>query len=196
MLQAERNRQEVLGWKPEVASEVPGSLRRLTRAIEEELERIEEAIKALLARHAHLLAKARLLESVPGIGTKTVLPILVFLERFHNLTRGEGSAKAVAAYAGLDPQPHESGKSVRGPATISRMGDRQIRRRMVMAALGGVRGKGALGAFYSRLVGRNKPKLLALVAAARKIVVWAWAVYRHGRPFSADYSKNPQPINP
>lgn len=46
-----------------------------------------------------------------------------------------------------------------------------------MGALGGVRGKNILSAFYQRLVGRGKAKRLALVASARKILVWAWAVF-------------------
>jgi hypothetical protein len=32
--------------------------------------------------------------------------------------------------------------------------------------------------FYLRLVGRGKAKKLALLAAARQILVWAWAVFR------------------
>lgn len=90
------------------------------------------------------------------------------------------------AYAGLDPQPYESGTSVRGRASISRMGDRQIHHQSFMGALGGVRGNGPLRAFYRRLVARGKPKLLALVAAARKILAWAWAVFHHQTAFNQE----------
>ena len=37
--------------------------------------------------------------------------------------------------------------------------------------------------FYLRLVGRGKAKKLALLAAARKILVWAWAVFRQQSDF-------------
>jgi hypothetical protein len=67
---------------------------------------------------------------------------------------------------------------------------------VVMAALGGVRGDNALRAFYQRLVGRDKPKLLALVAAARKMLVWAWAVHRHQLPFSPDHLSPNQHLAP
>jgi transposase len=40
-------------------------------------------------------------------------------------------------------------------------------------------------AFYQRLVDRGKPKKLALVAAVRKLLVWAWAVFLSGQPFDA-----------
>jgi transposase len=84
---------------------------------------------------------------------------------------------------GLDPQPVESGTSVRRRATISRMGDRMLRRRLFMSSLGGIRGHNVLRAFYDRLAGRGKPKKLALAAAARKILVWAWAVFQQHTAF-------------
>ena len=57
------------------------------------------------------------------------------------------------------------------------MGDKVTRNKLYMGALGGVRGQNVLTDFYKRLVGRGKAKRLALVAAARKILVWSWAVY-------------------
>ncbi|GIK73252.1 MAG: hypothetical protein BroJett021_22400 [Chloroflexota bacterium] len=61
---------------------------------------------------------------------------------------------------------------------------------LYMAALGGVSGHNALRSFYRALVERGKPKKVALVASARKILVWAWAVFYSRTPFTAV----PQPI--
>jgi transposase len=58
------------------------------------------------------------------------------------------------------------------------MGDKVVRRKLFMGALGGVRGQNPLRAFYQRLVGRGKKKKLALVAAARKLLIWAWKVFQ------------------
>jgi len=63
------------------------------------------------------------------------------------------------------------------------MGATQLRRRLFMSALGGTRGENPLRHFYLRLVGRGKAKMVALIAAARKVLVWAWAVFRAGAPF-------------
>lgn len=60
-----------------------------------------------------------------------------------------------------------------------------VRRRLFRGALGGVRGNNPLRTFYQRLVGRGKPKLVALVAAARKLLTWAWAVFRRQALFDA-----------
>jgi transposase len=103
--------------------------------------------------------------------------------RWHSLTAGQGDAKGLTAMVGLDPTLHESGTSVRGPRSISRQGQAQLRRLLFLGALGGVRGKNPLREFYQRLVGRGKPKVVALVAAARKILCWAWAVFQQKTTF-------------
>ena len=107
-----------------------------------------------------------------------MVPLLVLLWRWHVLTEGQGSAKGLTAYVGLDPQPHDSGTSVHKPATISRLGDKVVRRRLFMGTLGGIRGRNPLRGFYERLVGRGKKKKVALVAATRKLLVWAWKVFQ------------------
>jgi transposase len=185
MLRQERNRQQALGLRPGVARAVPARVQRLIGALEGELREVEQAIAAHQRQQTRLQEQARQLRTVPGVGERTVLPLLVLLQRWDTLTAGRGDAKGLVAYAGLDPQPYESGTSVHRRATISRMGDRAMRRRLFMSALGGVRHANALRAFYLRLVGRGKAKKLALVAAARKLLVWAWAVFRRGTAFDS-----------
>jgi transposase len=178
LLRSERTRAQQLTDRPGVSAAVPESLRRVQELLEEELRRIEQAIADLLAQHADVQAAVRELLSVPGVGRANVVPLLVFLARWSALTDGQGSAKGLVAYAGLDPQVKESGTSVRGRTAISRQGSSALRSRLFMGALGGVRGANPLRDFYGRLVAGGKPKKLALVAAARKLLVWAWAVYR------------------
>ena len=178
LLRQERNRRHALAQRPQQHAAVPASLDRMIRALEEELAAVERAIQEHLQRHAALAALVQRLRTVPGVGAKTVVPLLVLLWRWHVLTDGQGSAKGLTAYVGLDPQPFESGTSVHKPTTISRQGDKVIRRRLFMGVFGGVRGQNALRAFYQRLVGRGKKKKVALVAATRKVLVWAWKVFQ------------------
>ena len=184
LLRQERNRQGALAGRPGVAAAVPASVERVVQALEEELRAIEEALRAHQRQHAGIRAVAARLRSVPGVGAQTVLHLVVLLARWHALTDGQGRDKGLVAYVGLDPQPRESGTSVRGRPAISRQGARALRRRLFMAARGGTRGDNALRAFYRRLVGRGKAKQLALVAAARKLLTWAWAVFRRQQPFA------------
>jgi hypothetical protein len=104
-------------------------------------------------------------------------PFATLRPSWQNLTSGQGDAKSLTAYVGLDPQPYESGRSVRKQPGISKMGDSEIRRLLYMGALGGVQGPNPLKPFDERLVGRAIAKKVALVAAATKILVWAWTIF-------------------
>jgi len=185
LLERERRRQEQLGVRPDASTTVRVSVERLLKTLEDELADLERAITEHIQQHTQLQAAAVRLRTVPGVGARVALPLLVVCERFHALTGGEGDAKGVVAYVGLDPQLYESGVSVRRAAGISRKGDRLLRARLYMGALGALRGDNPVRAFYQRLVQRGKPKKLALVAAARKLLVWAWAVFLSGQPFDA-----------
>jgi transposase len=184
-LQRERRRHEQLGVRPDASPTVWASVERLLKTLEDELADLERAIAEQVQRYAVLQAMQERLRTVPGVGSRVVLPLLVACERYHALAGKQGTAKGMVAYVGLDPQPHESGTSVHHRALISRQGDRLLRARLYMGALGALRGANPVHAFYERLVARGKPKKLALIAAARKLLTWAWAVYRSGHPFDA-----------
>jgi transposase len=178
LLLQERNRQWGLRGRPGVAPIIVTSIARVIAELEQAVATIEQAITDHLAAHAALRQDVQLLRTVPGIGARNVLWLVVLMHRWHTRTAGQGRAKGIVAYVGLDPQPFESGTSVRRRARISRMGAAHLRRRLFMSAFGGVRGHNVLRQFYQRLVGRGKPKMVALIAAARKVLVWAWAVFR------------------
>lgn len=184
MLRNEKNRRQALDYKPYASPAAKESVERMMEMLEKELEQVEEAMKELLNQNDDLKTEARLLLTVSGIGDKTVLPILVFLHRWQARTAGQGTAKGLVAFAGLDPQEHRSGNSVFKRPTISKMGCTFTRHRLYLAAMGGVRAKSSpLRHFYDRLRGRGKAYNLALIAAARKILVWAFAVFSRQVPF-------------
>lgn len=177
MIQQEKNRLGALRERPGIAPPVIENLQRVLEALQEALQEVEKAIALHLQRHTHLHeAKQRLL-AIPGIGPKIVLPLLVLLHRWQTLTAGQGTAKGLTAFVGLDPRPHESGWSVRKRPVISKMGNATLRRLLYMGALSAVYGKNPLRTFYQRLLGRGKAKKLCVVAAARKLLSWAWVIF-------------------
>jgi transposase len=177
MLQQENNRLQELHGRPGIASAVEANLARVIAALQDALREVEAAITAHLQQHAHLQAEAQRLLALPGIGPKVVLPLVVLLHRWQTLTAGEGTAKGLTALVGLDPQPYESGRSVRRRSSISKMGNAEARRLLHMGALSAVHGRNPLHVFYERLVGRGKARKLAVVATARKLLTWAWTLF-------------------
>lgn len=185
LLQEERNRRHSQKRRVVVADEVLGSIDRVIQVLEGELKTVDDAIQQRIDADQRLQHEFQQLQTVPGVGQRTGVALLLMCNHWHHLTNGKGSADSLVAYVGLDPVVYESGTSVRRRPGISRMGDRQARQRLVMAALGGTRGKNPLTDFYQCLVGRGKPKMVALVASARKLLVWAWKVYSTDTPFDA-----------
>jgi transposase len=177
MLRQEKNRLSELTHRPGVPKSVLTNLEQMIQALENALQEIEQAIAQHLQNHAYLHEHRQRLLTIPGIGPKNVLPLLVLLLRWHTLTDGQGSDKGLTALVGLDPKPWTSGTSVFHSPTISKMGDGEIRRLLYMGALGALRGQNPLHDFYDRLVGRGKAKKLALVAASRKLLTWTWAIF-------------------
>ena len=176
-LQKEQTRLAEYASRPGIAPAVFDSLRQVIIALEEALATLEAAIEQLCHAHEPFRHDRQRLLALPGVGPKIVLPLLVKLHQFQTLTAGAGDAKSFTSFIGLDPQTYQSGSSVRCRLGISKMGDNELRRLLYMGALGGVSGRNPLTAFYQRLVQRGKAKKVALVAAARKILVWAWTIF-------------------
>ncbi len=184
MLRQERNRQHSLAQRPHLPEAVAQSLTQVIEALEQALAEIEAEIAAQIRQDEAVWQMRTLLLTVAGVGEKTVLPLLVFLYRWEVRTHGQGDAKGLTAFSGLDPAPFQSGKSVHKRTRISKKGDGRLRAALVAAVRGGIRAQDSpLVHFYRRLLGRHKPKLVAQVAAARKILVWSWAVFQQRTPF-------------
>lgn len=176
-LQKERTRLTESAQRPGIAPKVQESFQQVIDALEQALAEIEQTIEQLCQSHEPFQQNLKRLLALPGVGTKVVLPLTVKLFQWQSLTHGQGNAKGLTSFVGLDPQPYESGRTVRKQLGISKMGDKEMRRLLYMGALGGVRGHNPLKPFYDRLVGHGKAKKVALVAAARKILTWAWTIF-------------------
>lgn len=181
--QAERNRLKNAEQKPDVPQSLLEHIERSIEQLGEQMNSVDDLIQELLKRSPALESYRELLRSVPGIGEKNSLPILVLCYRFHALTSGTGTKKQLAAFLGLDSQTFTSGTSIRGTTAISKKGSKVGRTFLYMGALGGIRGKNVLKVFYKQMLARGKAKKVALVACSRKILTWAWAVFSSNEPF-------------
>jgi len=168
------------------AGETRASLQRVVAFIRREQQRLEQAIRELLAAHAQLRKQVSLLDTIPGIAWTTAVGLL---GEIGDAARYR-SPKALAAHAGLIPSQRTSGTSVRGKSTIGKEGSRALRRLLYMPALVAISHNPALREFYDRLRQRGKLKMVALVAAMHKLLRICWGVLKHQLPFQ--YPKPPQ----
>ena len=116
--------------------------------------------------------------SIPGIGERTALALLIRMPELGQVSREEA-----AALAGLAPFDNDSGQQ-RGQRRIAGGRDR-LRRSLFAAALpAAFRWNTALIALYTRLIARGKAHNAALIACARKLLIYANTVVQRGTPWT------------
>jgi len=120
-----------------------------------------------------------LLTTIDGIGPHSAARILAEVGD----PAAFRDAAALAAYVGLVPAIHHSGKRRPLRAPISRLGHARLRRALWMPTLTAVQCNPWLRAFYQGLRARGKPAKLALIASMRKLIVAVYCVAKNRRPF-------------
>ena len=141
-------------------------------------ERIEfKALVTAIREHRDLTARLDLIHSVSGAGLPTAVTILVRLPEIGQLTREQ-----VAALAGLAPYDDDSGEQV-GVRHIDG-GRKRLRRALYAAALpAAFRWNPQLIALYNRLIAAGKGHKRALIACARKLLIFVNTVVARGTPW-------------
>lgn len=136
---------------------------RVLKLLEAERDRIEAEIATLITHDATWRAKAKVLGSVPGVGTVSVFTLLSALPELGTLNRHQ-----IASLAGVAPFTKQSGKSV-AVAHISG-GRADLRTVLYMATMVAKQHNPVIKAFYQRLLAQHKPKKVAIVACMRKLL--------------------------
>lgn len=152
---------------------VIADIARLKARRADELLRIVKQLRA----HDDLAKRLDLVFSVPGIGERTAVALLVRMPELGRISREEA-----AALAGLAPFDDDSGKH-KGQRHIAG-GRGRVRRSLFAAALpAAFRWNKALKALYARLIARGKAHNAALIACARKLLIYANTVVQRGTPW-------------
>ena len=140
--------------------------------------RLLAGILQRLKAHADLLARYRLLLSLPGVGPVVAASLAIRMPELGAMKRGQA-----AALIGVAPFDRDSGQ-YRGQRFIA--GGRSRPRRMLyLAALAAKRCDPALKAFAQRLLDNGKPPKLAIVAIMRKLIEAANLVLQRQQPWIA-----------
>ena len=170
--------EEVLGTP---AKGVVRSIKRSLKNLEKEIEVLEKALLENVKKEYQ--ESLTLLKSIPGIGNKTALMLLVLTDGFQRFQ----SAKELCSYAGLTPIIRQSGTSVKGRPRISKMGNPKLRNLLFMCSFNACKYNQACKALYDRIVAKGKSKKLALIAVCNKLLKQAFSIVKNGVPFNREY---------
>lgn len=170
--------EEVLGVPSKI---VMRSLQRSLKSIKKELKTIEEKLLELVKKeHQETLT---LLETIPGIGRKTSIMLLVLTDGFKRFN----SASELCSYAGLTPTIRTSGSSVNGRPRISKIGNQKLRNLLFLCSFNACQYNAACKALYDRIVAKGKSKKLALIAVCNKLLKQAFSITKSRLPYDPNY---------
>lgn len=124
-----------------------------------------------------------LLKSIPGIGQKTAISLLVFTDGFERFE----SSKELCSYAGITPIIRESGSSIKGRPRISKIGNVKLRNLLFLCSFNACKYNKACKALYDRIIAKGKSKKLALIAVCNKLLKQAFSIIKNGIPYDESY---------
>jgi transposase len=159
-----------------LSRDVKKSLKRLIAALERELESLDGDLDKQVRASPAWRIREDLLSSVPGIGKAISRTLIAELPELGSLDR-----RQIAALAGLAPWTRQSGQW-RGKSFIGG-GRTTVRAALFMGAMVAARHNPILKAFRDKLIAQGKPKMVALIATARKLLTILNAIIRDNKPW-------------
>jgi transposase len=158
----------------------------LIRSLQKQIASLQQSADTLLKEIENLLVKNKSnqtalenLQTIPGIGRKSAIALLLEFMRYPHAKSNE-----MVALMGLDPVLRDSGV-FKGKSRISKQGGKHLRQKLYMATIVAIKHNDRLKHFYERLVSHGKPKMVALLAAMRKLLRIAFALVKNNEPYRA-----------
>ncbi|WP_419788923.1 IS110 family transposase [Mucilaginibacter sp. FT3.2] len=166
-------------------------IRQLEKMIRKELvhkqkrlQELTDVMEKLAEQHyAEMLAN---LESIPGIGKKTAMMLIVLSGGFSRFD----DHRKLSSYIGICPRIFDSGTSVKGKQRICKMGMSRIRAMLYVCTWSAKSCNRSCKELYDRLIAKGKAKKQALIAVANKLLKQAFAIATQKTKYNENYSNN------
>ena len=152
--------------------------------IEEQIVELDRKLDALGGADPRVIR----LQTIPGVGPRLSELVVAVLDDPHRFK----SVRQVGAYVGLVARRYQSGEMDRS-GRISKAGCGKLRKLLVEIAWGMLRHNGHGKAVFGRISkGQKTRRKQAIVALARRVLGWCWAMMRDGTdwhvPSSSDWN--------
>jgi len=153
------------------------------KRLKKQLAKIETEMVNLLKSDTEIWSKVKNLETVKGLGIKTIAIVLGETQGFKLIQ----NQRQLVSYCGLDVVHRESGTSIKGKTRISKKGNSHIRAALYFPAMVASRSNKRLSKVYQR-VNKNKPnKKVGIIALERRLLVLMYALWKTNSPYKEDY---------
>ena len=155
---------------------------QLLKFLERQVALIKTELHALVKSNPVLAQHLKQIKTAKGLGDITILTVLAETRCFDLVT----NQKQLTSYTGFDIVFNDSGIK-KGKTSISKKGNKFIRKALFMPALSACRANPRLKNFYQRLVAKGKNKKLAIIAVARKLLLLIYTLWKTNSVYIPDY---------
>lgn len=164
---------------PRAYADKSDRLEAIVAVFDEQIAQIDRRIAELLQADPVLGQQNKLLQSIPGVGPRLALAMIVLTGGF---TRFE-NPRAFCCYSGVAPFVWHSGTQTQSRGRVSHRADKRIKSLLHMGALSAVGCAGELRDYYRRKCQEGKPKMSVINAVRSKLVHRMFAVIKRGQPY-------------
>ena len=161
--------------------------KKVISAIKEQLSSIEAEMQAIVDANEDISHQAELLKSIPGVGDKLAVNMIVITECFTRFN----DARRFNCYAGLAPFQYTSGKSIHSKAKVSQRANKHIKSLLHLCAVCVATHalSGEYRDYYERRKAEGKHPMCILNIIRAKIVARMFSVIRRDTPYTKKYDK-------
>lgn len=178
------NQLHALAQMPATESTARTACKTMLLTIEKQLAHIEQQMEDIVTEHC---AKTfHQLQSIPAIGKKTAMELIITTNNFTTIT----AAKSYSSYIGTCPRVTQSGTSVLSKGNICKVGSSYTRKLLYICSWSAVRCNHTCRQLYHRLLAAGKPKMVALIAVANKLIKQIFAIVLNGTMYDENFSSN------
>lgn len=147
------------------------------------LKELEKKMKEIISNEPKLKTQFELVKSVPGVGDRTAIYMLIATRGFTTFD----NARKFACYSGTAPFEHSSGTSIKGRTKVNHMADKKMKSILQMCALVAVKHDPQLKEYYNKKKAEGKNAMLVLNNVKCKIISRVFSVINRQTPYINTY---------
>jgi transposase len=160
-----------------------GRIKERIAVLQRQEKEIMTELKLIVKESSLLKKQTDNLTTIPGIGLLTAVTVLAETNGFEMIR----NKKQLVSYAGLDIKEKQSGTSIQSKPTISKRGNRYLRKSLHLPALAAIRHDEHYSNTFTRIVSRNGIKMKAAVAVQRKLLELMFIIYKNEQRYDPQY---------
>lgn len=177
--------QSMKGYASGLVKDIQKQNEVLLKNLAEQIKATDKSIKECLQQDEELQRKAKLIQSVPGIGQQTAAYLLIVSRGMQSFS----TAREFACYSGCAPFAHTSGTSIRGKTKVHFIANKKMKMLLHMAAMNAITFNDELKTYYQRKVAEGKNPMSVLNAVRFKLICRIFSVVKRNEEFKKEYGK-------